>query len=76
MSRKDDSSHVCDRCGADVGNAAIDKCVIVSDLDPELPGRVRNLHFCRKNGCDRKVLSKRNLRYLLEGDDGGSESDG
>lgn len=62
----------CDRCGTDVGNAAIDKCVIVSDLDPDNPGLVRNLHFCRENGCDKKVLSKRNLKYRLE-ETGGSE---
>jgi hypothetical protein len=67
---------VCDRCGTSVENASIDKCVIVSDIDPDSPGTMRTLHFCRENGCAKKVLSKRNLRYLLEGDAGEPGSDG
>lgn len=74
MTRNLREGNACDRCGADVGNAGVDKCVIVSDLDPDRPGMVRNLHFCRENGCSGKVLSKRNLRYLLEGGDGESAS--
>lgn len=58
--------HVCDRCGADIGNGAITECVIVSDLDPDIPGGVRILHFCRENSCAKKVLSARNLAHLLE----------
>lgn len=56
---------VCDRDGTDVGNGGVDRCIIVSDLDPdpEARGMVRNLHFCRENGCDQKVLSARNLEH-------------
>lgn len=54
----------CDRCGADIGNASVDKAVVVGDLDPDNEGHVRNLHFCRENGCADKVLSPRNLEHL------------
>jgi hypothetical protein len=55
---------VCDRDGTDVGNGGIDLCVIVSDVDPDNRGMVLNLHFCRENGCDKKVLSARNLEHF------------
>lgn len=63
MSMKDSGKGECDRCGEDVGNAAVTECIVVGDLDPDNPGMVRNLHFCRKNGCDGKVLSARNLEH-------------
>lgn len=58
--------YVCDRCGVDVGNGSIGLCCIVTDLDPEVPGIVRSLHFCRENGCCGKVLSSRNLQHLRD----------
>lgn len=54
---------VCDRDGTDVGNGGVDLCVIVSDLDSDNRGMVHNYHFCRENGCDKKVLSARNLEH-------------
>lgn len=74
MTRLPSGENRCDRCGFDVENAGIDKCIIVSDLEPSDAGMVRNLHFCRQNGCDKRVLSKRNLKYLLEVDGGESDS--
>jgi hypothetical protein len=55
----------CDRCDADVGNGGVDRCAIVSDLDP-VTGAVRNLHFCLDRvgddgatvrGCAHRLLS-------------------
>lgn len=63
MTMKPDGNGECDRCGADIGNAGVDRAVVVGDLDPDMPGHVRNLHFCRENGCDKKVLSARNLEH-------------
>lgn len=53
---------VCDRCGTELGNGSVDKCIIVADLDPRQPGLVRNLHFCRGEGCAEAVLSADNMR--------------
>lgn len=63
MTVRDNGSGECDRCGADIGNAGVNVAVVVGDLDPDRPGHVRNLHFCRENGCDKKVLSARNLEH-------------
>jgi hypothetical protein len=35
----------CDRCGADIGNAGLDKCVVISGIG-EGGGAVLNLHLC------------------------------
>lgn len=56
----------CARCGANIGNGGIDLCLVVSDLDPEVPGMIRNLRFCRENKCDRKVLTSANTAYWDE----------
>jgi hypothetical protein len=64
MTMKADGNGECDRCGADVGNASVFNCIVVGDLDPDNEGHVRNLHFCRENGCAGKVLSPRNLEHL------------
>lgn len=74
MSIKANGKHECDRCGTDVGNGGVLQCVVVSDLDPDDPGMVRNLHFCRDRdeggklvkGCARKVLSPANLKHYEE----------
>lgn len=62
----------CDRCGADIDNANIALCIIVSDLEPDT-NFVRNLHFCRdekdedgkvvRKGCASVLLSARNLEH-------------
>lgn len=70
-------SFECDRCGTDVGNGGVLDAVVVSDLDPENPGTVRNLHFCRDRevdgktvkGCGNKVLSATNLKHYKEKND-------
>lgn len=69
------SRHNCDRCGTGVENGAVTECVVVSDLDPDNPGMVRNLHFCRENGCDKKVLSARNLQHYTETRESSNESE-
>lgn len=68
-----DGSFGCDRCDADVGNGGVDVALVVSDLDPDLRGHVRNLHFCRSReegegdarttveGCAGKVLTSETL---------------
>lgn len=43
-----DGGFVCDRCGSDVGGGGVTEALIIGDLDPDDPGKVRNLHFCRK----------------------------
>lgn len=65
MTYSPDGTGTCDRCGADIGNAGVDKAVVVGDLDPDNEGMVRNLHFCRENGCAKRVLSPRNLDHYL-----------
>ncbi len=64
MTMNSDDTAFCDRCGVDIGNAGVNVAVVVGDLDPDRVGHVRNLHFCRENGCDKKVLSARNLEHL------------
>lgn len=73
MSMNPDGTFACDRCGADVDNGGIQAAVVVSDLDPEARGMIRNLHFCRDRvegedesreeirGCEHKVLTPSNL---------------
>lgn len=61
----------CDRCGRDVGNAAVTECAIVSDLeaapDADVASRPRVLHFCRvpnpgaPEGCAAHLLLPSNL---------------
>lgn len=73
MSLQPDGKYVCDRDGRDVGNGGILMALVVSDLDPDDPGMVRNLHFCRDekdaegtithHGCAKKVLSARNMEH-------------
>lgn len=81
MSMLPDGSHVCDRCPADVGNGGVTDALIVSDLDPDNPGHVRNLHFCRDRevdgkkvkGCANKVLSAANLKSYNERNEDGAQ---
>lgn len=61
MSLREDGSYRCDRCGTDVGNAGIDQCAIVTDLNEEGTSPIQ-LHLCRKaqdgapRGCAARVL--------------------
>lgn len=67
-------NYECARCGADVGNGGLDASLVVNDLDPDHPGQVRTLRFCRDReeggskvkGCARKVLSSSNLKHYEE----------
>lgn len=71
MSLRPDGTYRCDRCGVDVGNAAVTECAIVSDLeavdDAEVAFRPRLLHFCRRpnpgapDGCAAHLLLPSNL---------------
>lgn len=63
MSMTDSGKGECDRCGTGIGNAGVTEAIVVGDLDPANPGMVRNLHFCRENGCASKVLSARNMEH-------------
>ena len=56
-----DGEAVCDRCGGDAGNGDLLSCVVVSDYVEET-GMVLNMHFCRANKCDKKILSKANVK--------------
>ena len=56
MSLRPDGSYRCDRCGADVGNGAVFSAVVVVDLDPDAPGQMRQLHWCRDT-CAAVVLN-------------------
>lgn len=75
MSRRADGGFECDKCGEDVGNGGVLAALVVSDLDPDNPGMVRSLHFCRDRedktgtvikGCDGKVLNANHLKHYKE----------
>lgn len=64
----------CDRCGESVGNASLNECVVISDIDPDDPGLVRNYHLCRTRlvdgeevkGCAGSVLTVAALKHLAD----------
>lgn len=72
--RISETEYICDRDGADCGNGGVVACLVVSDLDPENEGMVKNYHFCRDReedgklvkGCAGKVMSAANLKFHLE----------
>jgi len=73
MSRRSDGTYRCDRCGADVGNAAVTECAMVADIEFLEDGpSPRNLHFCRvpndgaPEGCAEHLLVPSNLTDYLE----------
>lgn len=75
MTMLSENKFECDKCGADCGNGGVLSALVLSDIDPDRPGHVRNLHFCRDRedkdgnkikGCDNKVLSTTNLKHLKE----------
>lgn len=67
MSLRPDGTYRCDRCGADVGNAGVDVCATISDLEPDDLTMIRILHLCREaregapNGCVGNVLGEGTL---------------
>lgn len=65
MSLRTDGKYRCDRCDADVINGSIHYAVVVVDLHPFRPGEMRQLHWCRENGCSVAVLSPVNLSMWL-----------
>lgn len=72
--RISDSEYLCDKCGGDCGNGGVVACLVVSDLDHDNEGMVKNYHFCRDReeddktvkGCASKVMSAANLAFHLE----------
>lgn len=72
--RISETEYICDRDGADCGNGGVVACLVVSDLDHENEGMVKNYHFCRDReedgktvkGCAGKVMSAANLAFHLE----------
>lgn len=62
MTLRTDHTYRCDRCGADVGNAGVQVCAIVTRLSPET-GAVEQLHLCPD--CTGKVFTKRALADYL-----------
>jgi len=75
MSMTPDGKHQCDRCGTDLGNGGVVTSAVVGDLDPDNPGMVRNLNFCRDHpdaegntvrGCVHRVLGPSNLKAYIE----------
>lgn len=77
MSVNIDGSHTCDRCGIDVGGGGVPNCAIVSDLDPDNPGMIRNLEFCRDHpdpanpdleikGCARKLVTPSMIAHYVK----------
>jgi hypothetical protein len=69
MSFRADGTIRCDKCNVDVGNGGIDRCVIVSRLDPKNLGSIEQLHFCidreeegaTVQGCSDRVFNARHL---------------
>jgi hypothetical protein len=65
VSRRTDGTFHCDRCDALLANDGIFSAVIAADLHPMRPGEMRQLHFCRVNGCSLTLLSPENLTAWL-----------
>lgn len=70
MSRHEDGTYHCDKCGSDIGNAGVDMATSVVGLDPDNPDMIRQLHFCTSAGdnpnCTPKVLNKNHLTSYEE----------
>lgn len=61
-----DGTGECDNCGQEEQNGGVTLFLILSDLDPDREGHVQTLHFCRAQGCDKKVRRKTTLKRYLE----------
>jgi hypothetical protein len=74
MSRRDDGTIRCDRCGAEVGNGGALYAVTVSGFDPDDLGVAWQLHLCLPReeesgpipGCRDEVLDEAALRNYHE----------
>ncbi len=60
----------CDRCGVDIGNAGLDKCVVFSALT-SMGGRVETFHLCLPSlpdgdSCASRVLTKATLAWYVD----------
>jgi len=52
----------CDRCGADLGNGGLDRCVVISMIASTTT--VANLHLCTSGGrCAQRILTTAALAY-------------
>jgi hypothetical protein len=66
--------HECDCCGVDLLGGGVAQCVVVSDLDPDRRGAIRNLEFCRDRtesgeeirGCEHKLLNPATIRHYTD----------
>lgn len=59
MSLRLDGRYRCDRCGRELENGGAQECDPHTHMDES--GSISVFHFCKASGCDRKVLSSRNL---------------
>lgn len=67
MSRRTDGTYRCDRSGRELENGGVHECAVVTrvvTVDGQETQEV--YHFCYEDGCDRRLLSKRNLADLQE----------
>lgn len=65
MSRRTDGTVRCDRCDVLLANDGIFSAAIGADLHPFRPGEMRQVHWCRENGCAIAVFSPENLAAWL-----------
>ena len=59
MSLRSDGRYRCDRCGRELENGGVQECAPITTLRED--GTPITYHFGREEGCESKVLSKRNL---------------
>lgn len=65
MTMHADYTATCDRCGADLGNAGLDKCAVISMIAAD--GMVANLHLCTTGErCAQRVLTRKALAHHVE----------
>ena len=72
MSLRPDGTYRCDRCGADVGNASVERASFVSMVNPGNPADAWRLHLCTAardgapHGCTGSVLGPGTLADWTE----------
>lgn len=67
----------CARCGHPFENGSVLECAIVSDVEPDDPGAIRTLRFCRDRdedgqtvkGCVGRVFTAKALAHHLASKD-------
>lgn len=55
----------CDRCGNKMPSGSVEYCAVMSFLNEE-DNLVVTTHFCKGNGCDKKLMTKQNLKHYNE----------